>query len=293
MDLHYNDQKVASLPVDPLLTVGGLKRILSNWLVPQGVTNYKVRFHFNNGTELAPVVFDSNQYDTINFVAHTNLLNGSKIYITTQEIKPENKRTLTGIKDVDFKILSELGDRDLLHFCTVDKYANKLCQDEGFWRRRFYQNIGEPHKPGNITWRNYYLRVVIDIEMKGWEFFDKILRSRDDRIRGIFFNIFINPNIDTTVLSDELLNEYYYTKLGDAKISFQLNIGEEGEGKYEIREYKNLTPEILLRRIYEFYQEPITLSDFRTQRDIEKNKLTRRWTEKDVENRKVKKIDLF
>ena len=63
MDLYYNQQKVSQLPVTGQYTIGQIKKILSDWLVPQGVTNYTIRLFFNNGTELSDVVFKTNTYD--------------------------------------------------------------------------------------------------------------------------------------------------------------------------------------------------------------------------------------
>ncbi len=83
MDLYYNYRKVGSLPVDPTLTVRGLKMILNDWLRPQGITKYRVKFEFNNGTEVTPIVFEVDYYDHHNFVPYANLLPGGRIYITT------------------------------------------------------------------------------------------------------------------------------------------------------------------------------------------------------------------
>ena len=83
MDLYYDQQKVASLPVTPEFTIGQIKGILSNWLTPQGVTNYTVRLLFNNGTELSSVVFETNKYDNMNFQAQANLILGGSVYVST------------------------------------------------------------------------------------------------------------------------------------------------------------------------------------------------------------------
>lgn len=83
MDLYYDDQKVASLPVTGVTTIGELKRILRDWLHPQGITNYSVRLFFNNNSELSPVVFTGNDYDAMNFAAQANLLPGGSIKVNT------------------------------------------------------------------------------------------------------------------------------------------------------------------------------------------------------------------
>ncbi|GAH14293.1 unnamed protein product [marine sediment metagenome] len=44
---------------------------------------------------------------------------------------------LTGNKDVDFKILSELEDNDLIKMCNINKEAIQLCNNnQNFWLNR-------------------------------------------------------------------------------------------------------------------------------------------------------------
>lgn len=43
---------------------------------------------------------------------------------------------LTGIKDVDMKIIDNLNDAELGKVCQVNKYVSKLCNDEIFWVNR-------------------------------------------------------------------------------------------------------------------------------------------------------------
>lgn len=81
MDLYYNEQKVASLPVTPEFTIGHIKTILRDWLTPQGVTQYSVRLLFNNGTELSSVVFETDTYNDMNFQAQATLLAGGSIHV--------------------------------------------------------------------------------------------------------------------------------------------------------------------------------------------------------------------
>ena len=52
------------------------------------------------------------------------------------------EKFLTGYKDSDLIILSKLDDRDLLNICLANKYANRLCNNEDFWRARLIKNYG-------------------------------------------------------------------------------------------------------------------------------------------------------
>ena len=66
---------------------------------------------------------------------------------------------LTGNKDTNLLVLSNLNDRDLLNFCSVNSSANQLCRNESFWRNRFIQNFGgtiAKYKPKNMLWRDIY-----------------------------------------------------------------------------------------------------------------------------------------
>jgi hypothetical protein len=46
-------------------------------------------------------------------------------------------KTFTGNKDIDLKILENLEDTDFPRVCEVNKYVNKLCQNDVFWLNRF------------------------------------------------------------------------------------------------------------------------------------------------------------
>ena len=72
-------------------------------------------------------------------------------------------KTLSQIKDVDLKILSELDDNDLLSFCKLNvenKYVYKLCNDENFWRDRTLKKFGKVNKNENRSWKHLYLKIV-------------------------------------------------------------------------------------------------------------------------------------
>jgi hypothetical protein len=69
---------------------------------------------------------------------------------------------LSGIRDVDRVILSELDDRELLKVCSIDRYTwNKVC-DDAYLRRRLlakYPQI-EIYKRENESWKRFFLRAV-------------------------------------------------------------------------------------------------------------------------------------
>lgn len=72
------------------------------------------------------------------------------------------ERSLTKIRDVDLKILSELDDRDLLNYCRTHKYGNELCNNEDFWRNRVQIKFpgAEKIKSPNMNWKIFYLKII-------------------------------------------------------------------------------------------------------------------------------------
>ena len=70
------------------------------------------------------------------------------------------EKSLSKIKDVDKKILSELDDKSLLEFCKTGKYGNELCKDELFWKNRFISRFGRADKNEWRSWKDFYLNVV-------------------------------------------------------------------------------------------------------------------------------------
>ena len=50
---------------------------------------------------------------------------------------------LTGIPEIDIKIINELTNKDLFRFCQVNKYARELCQTDYLWQVRIASRYGE------------------------------------------------------------------------------------------------------------------------------------------------------
>ena len=70
---------------------------------------------------------------------------------------------LTGNKNLDFKILNQLDDKDLVNLCQTNHQANELCDDQTFWLNRIL--IRFPYLDLNIlkqykqerSWSQYYI----------------------------------------------------------------------------------------------------------------------------------------
>lgn len=70
---------------------------------------------------------------------------------------------LTGIKDLDYKILNELDDKSLVRFCETNKEANKYCDNQDYWRNRTFSRFSNVppeiliEYKGERSWSDYYI----------------------------------------------------------------------------------------------------------------------------------------
>ena len=81
-------------------------------------------------------------------------------------------KILTGIRDTDLIILSQLDDKALFNFCisSKSKYLKKLCSNETFWRKRFINKFGSESlnlKFTDSTWKKFYLKLIYYLDKGG------------------------------------------------------------------------------------------------------------------------------
>lgn len=81
---------------------------------------------------------------------------------------------LTGRKDTDLIILSNLDDRSLLSYCQTNRYGRELCRNENFWRNRFIKKYGTGYDLENRTWKNFYLSLLVYFNKPVDEYLGKI-----------------------------------------------------------------------------------------------------------------------
>ena len=88
---------------------------------------------------------------------------------------------LTGDKNTDFIVLSNLNDYDLANVCRVNKYTRELCENEYFWMNRtikrfsqFSSDINADRIKFNLTWKKFYVKLVDVLE---WIYSNRDLRS--------------------------------------------------------------------------------------------------------------------
>jgi len=72
---------------------------------------------------------------------------------------------LTIDKNVDFIILNNLNDNDLINFCQTSSQANKTCNDQDFWFSRIIKKYGQYlsmdmiNKYKKDKWSDYYIEL--------------------------------------------------------------------------------------------------------------------------------------
>ena len=207
----------------------------------------------------------------------------------TQSMKAFQKTSrkgLSGIKDVDLKILSELNDRDLFSFCIADKHVNQMCKDENFWRNRFFSRFGKVENP-KTSWRKYYLRVISDLDRYSsnpWNFFNELswmIGKTPNKIRSDVNNL-------------DFILSFKFLELGkNITLYFQRDRYEDVTVMKRVyKNEKDFSPEEILNLVYNFYQEPITEQEYEEMQAAEVHGIDD-ISEEDVENKKVKRIDLM
>lgn len=204
------------------------------------------------------------------------------------------RKGLSGIKDVDLKILTELNDRDLFSFCLADKHVNQMCKDEHFWRNRFVSRFSSTDKPVDISWRKYYLTVISELDKyvdNPWKFFNgfswKIGESPDELVY----------NMTKTRKSKHII-PFKFLELGKEVTLFfprdrygDINMMKKVYKKTYKKE-RDFSPEEILNIIYNFYQEPITEEEYEEMIEEDVEGIDDFYIE-DIQDKKVRHIDLM
>lgn len=163
---------------------------------------------------------------------------------------------MTGIKDVDLKILSEMDDKELLTICSSkNKYFYRICNNDFFWQQRYMKRFASikkeavDHKPIHETWKKYYLQTVIDLDRFSndpWQFLKYILWSH----RGIEFSKFRDEQevIPLKETPSWVMNNFFLLNLGSVNI--------DGVS------YENITPHQMFNIISQSVPENLLVSGF-------------------------------
>ena len=110
------------------------------------------------------------------------------------------KMDLTGIKDLDYKILNNLEDRDLVNVCQTSKKADEICNDQMFWLNRIMvkfpyldSEILNRYKYGR-SWSEYYINDLRKVNMVDPDIL--LYRSARENGREDFVLIALNNGAD-------------------------------------------------------------------------------------------------
>jgi len=142
---------------------------------------------------------------------------------------------LTGIKDVDYNILNNLSDDDLIKICKINKNANNLCGDQIFWYNRIKSKF--PYIPDNIlnrykssSWSNYYIELV-----KAERNIIATNTREFAHIKNLFTDIIQSNRLDLLMIT----SEYDYLKRLGMSSYFLIDISDKAKqlGFMEIYDY--------------------------------------------------------
>lgn len=134
-----------NLTVKKTTKIGDLKRFLSSLLKESKY--YKVSFLVNPTSQVN--VFDTDRYDKMDLSSVWNNMKDSRLEVTTEERYTDRKekikvkqKFLTGVKDVDLKILLNLSYEDMLALCQItNNNIKQLCENVDFWRSKILKDF--------------------------------------------------------------------------------------------------------------------------------------------------------
>ncbi len=110
--------------------------------------------------------------DILSFIIYDHVSNTWKVqgynlpHIITfeknQELKGFNELALTGITEIDEKILLQLDNNSLNSICQTNEYINSLCLDDKFWKLKVEQDFNTltEYKPMNETYKDQYIYLL-------------------------------------------------------------------------------------------------------------------------------------
>ena len=196
---------------------------------------------------------------------------------------------LSGLKDVDYLILSLLDDASLVNFSLTCKQANLFLNNESFWINRLmnmYGNKAIEIKPHLRSFKQHYYKIVSDLDWiweNPWYIFDQ-------------FNWNIRQNDFEKIIKNRIERQkhlFYFTNLGkEFRMAFPIDIYTR---KHVVKNYVSNTyfkPPDIFKIVYEFYSKPITKEDYFKQIELG-NPYIADYTLEDVKSGNVSLLDLF
>ena len=163
-----------------------------------------------------------------------------------------NIRTgITGIKDTDFIILSNLNDRDVVNMCQVNRYSRELCNNENFWMNRtikrfarFSKSIKQDRVNLNLKWKEFYIKLV-NITKYFYNFYN-----------SDFYNIVPNrTNIIEIIFPDTeySLSMHLFDNIGEIFLSNRFGLSYIIEDEKDLVKLKKFLENDFVNPNYPFY----------------------------------------
>jgi len=185
-------------------------------------------------------------------------------------------KTLSGNKDVDLLTLGKLNDKDLLNVCLIkNKYIQSLCSNESFWRNRYAAKYGQDKldlKPKNRSWRDQYMKVIIDlVKYSGdpWAFLKTISWDVSEGIGGVkafqetdTFPFRVIKNLEDT--NDEWKNNYNLLSLTRPTTKvLQIKFPDGKFKQIPIASGSYISPRDIINTVAMYYKDKVFLNAYR------------------------------
>ena len=89
---------------------------------------------------------------------------------------------LSKYKDTDKLILQQLEDEDLASICQGNKYFRDICNDNTFWKNRFFIKFGNSDNPDK-PWKEYYFEIKKELRTPNKFLIDSSKKGKLDLVK--------------------------------------------------------------------------------------------------------------
>ena len=170
---------------------------------------------------------------------------------------------LTGNKDVDKMIMMKLDDENLLNLCMTNKKSAQVCNDDMFWKNRFFQEFPKPIEKGDLSWKQLYLKTMYYLGpylKTPWDIFSEVnykFRIAKPRLYLGGYGAYARKNNIKIATSYNMLNLGNKLRLG-----FPLDLGATEPVIMEYNTDTYFTPKDVMNITYTFYNSPLTVQEY-------------------------------
>lgn len=141
MEVYVNGVWDFTIQVLTTTTVKDIKENMQRWLDRRGINDYTIKIIFGDGVTVVPeTVFQTNQYDMVDFQSYADILPGSSLYIEyvheeQLEDQPVTHILQTTVNEPPPQVWSILIDTNAAHYAETDSvYRSEDGARNGFKR---------------------------------------------------------------------------------------------------------------------------------------------------------------